>query len=263
LVNKKPIYNLKMIKKHILTGLFLIMSSILSAQVMLPAYQGLFSKKSATTVSSPTTNSIKITGATLDNLSFPKSASLNATGNYTFETWIKFNTIGAGQMDPIFGGGQNDYLSIYGSFATRINVNNPCSGDRNLFSSSLLTTTNWHHIAVVRSGSTVTAFLDGIARGSTDCTGTFLYSLSTILIGKNTWRTGNLDAYITNMRYVVGTAVYTSNYTPPTTLLTAITGTQFLLLVNNSATPYKDSSANNVTITTSGSPTFTPNFGPF
>jgi hypothetical protein len=245
-------------KKYIL---LLILLPILSfAQVVPISFLG----NPSTTVTTATTNSIKITASSSDNLSFTKPASFNASGDYTFETWIKFNTIGIGLMDPIFGGGQNDYISVYsGWFATRINVNNPCSGDRNFFSSSLLTTTKWHHIAIVRSGSIVTAYLDGIATGTTDCTGTFLNSLTTILIGRNTWRSGYLDAYITNMRYVVGTAVYTSNFTPPKTLLTAIPGTQFLLLVNDSSAPYKDSSTNNISISRIGNPTFTPNFGPF
>lgn len=252
---------MKQIKLNLLLSFFAV--PILSiAQVAPVSFLGKAASDPIVTI--PTTNSIKITAATFDNLSFPKGASLNASGNYTFETWIKFNTIGAGLMDPIFGGGQNDYLSVYGGwFATRINVNNPCGGDRNFFSSGLLTTTKWHHIAVVRSGSTVTAYLDGVNRGTTDCTGTFLNSLSSILIGRNTWRTGYLNAYITNMRYVVGIAVYTANFTPPSTSLTAISGTQFLLLVNNSTDAFKDSSVNNVSITRNGSPTFTPNFGPF
>lgn len=245
-------------KKYIL---LLILLPILSfAQVVPISFLG----NSSTTLTTATTNSIKFTAATLDQLSFTKLSSFNATADFTFETWIKLNTIGAGLMDPIFGGGQNDYISFYnGYFATRINVNNPCTGDRNFFLSSLLTTTKWHHIAMVRSNGIVKAYLDGVERGSTDCTGTFLNSLSTILIGRNTWRSSYLDAYITNMRYVVGTAVYTSNFTPPKTLLTAIPGTQFLLLVNDSSAPYKDSSTNNISISRIGNPTFTPNFGPF
>ncbi len=240
--------------------LLILLPTLSFAQVVPVSFLG----KPNTAVTIATTNSIKMTASTLDNLSFTKNLSFNASGNYTFETWIKFNSIAAGVMDPIFGGGQNDYISVYGGwFATRINVNNPCGGDRNFFSSGLLTTTKWHHIALVRSGSTVTAYLDGIARGTTDCTGTFLNSLASVLIGRNTWRTGYLDAYITNMRYVVGSAVYTSNFTPPLTLLTPIAGTQFLLLVNDSAAPFKDASVNNVSIARSGNPTFTPNFGPF
>lgn len=214
----------------------------------------------------PLQNSLHLNAASSQYLSFSKPSSLNATGDYTFETWIKFNTIqNNGVMDPIFGGGQADYLSVYGGqFATRINVNNPCGGDRNFFSSSNFTTETWHHIAVVRVGSTVTAYLDGVATGSTtSCTGIFLNSLSTVHIGKNTWRSGYLDAYISNMRYVVGTAVYTGNFTPPTAVLTAISGTEFLLLANDVNAPLTDSSANAITVTSYNNPTVIQGNGPF
>lgn len=212
----------------------------------------------------PLQNSLHINAANSQYLTFTKPSSLNATGDFTFETWIKFNSIGAGTMDPIFGGGRGDYFSVYSNnFAGRIDVNNPCSADRNFFSSSLLDTTSWHHIAVVRSGSTITAYLDGVARGTTNCTGTFMNSLSTVYIGRNTWRPGYLDAYISNMRYVVGTAVYTANFTPPTSVLTAIPGTEFLLLANDVNFPFKDSSPNNITVNEFGSPTLALGNGPF
>lgn len=199
-------------------------------------------------------------------LSFPRSANMIAPGDFTFETWIKFNTIGAVVMDPIFGGGQGDYFSIYsGTVAARIDVNNPCVADRHFNPISNIATGVWHHMALVRTGSVITTYLDGVANGTTSCTGAFLNSasVSTILIGKNTWRSGNLNAYITNMRLVVGSALYTSNFTPPTTILTSIPGTQFLLTVDDAANPYKDSGPNNVTVSAFGAPVFNRAGGPF
>ncbi len=210
-------------------------------------------------------NSILLASST-QYLSFPRSANMIASGDFTFETWIKFNTIGAVVMDPIFGGGVGDYFSIYsGNIAARFDVNNPCIADRAFAASSIISTGTWHHMAMVRTGSTITAYLDGAAVGTTSCTGAFLNSasVSTILIGKNTWRSGNLNAYISNMRLVVGAAVYTSNFTPPSTSLTAIPGTQFLLSVDDVSNPYKDSSPNNVTISAFGSPVINRGGGPF
>jgi hypothetical protein len=210
-------------------------------------------------------NSISLTNSS-QYLSFPRATSMIAAGNFTFETWIKFNTIGAVTMDPIFGGGQGDYFSIYGgAISARIDVNNPCSGDRNFASSSLISLNNWHHMAMVRVGTTITTYLDGSAVGTTDCAGAFLNSggVATIMIGKNSWRSGNLNASITNMRLVVGTAIYTGNFTPPSTKLTSVSGTQLLLNFDDSINPYKDSSPNNVTITAFGSPVFNIAGGPF
>ena len=206
-------------------------------------------------------NSLLLSSAS-QYLTFTKSADFNAAGDFTFETWINFNTIGAGQMDPIFGGGQADYFSLYGGISTRINVNNPCVGDRT-FSTTALTTGTWYHMAMVRVGDLITCYVNGNSVGTTNCTGTFLNSLSTVYIGKNTWRGGYLNAYITNMRYVVGTAVYTSNFTPPSQALTPIAGTKLLMLAESAADPFKDSSPNNNTITPFGSPVFTLRNGPF
>ena len=213
----------------------------------------------------PLQNSLRLSASTSDYLSFTKPSGFNSSADFTFETWIKFSNLSGSPMEAaIFGGGQADYISVYGGyFAARINVNNPCGGDRNFFSSSLISLNTWHHIALVRSGSTITGYLNGVSRGTTSCTGTFMNSLGTILIGKNTWRAGFLSADISNMRYVVGTAVYTSNFTPPTSVLTAITGTQFLLKANNVNNPLEDSSINNITISSSGSPTLIIANGPF
>jgi hypothetical protein len=210
-------------------------------------------------------NSISLTNSA-QYLTFPRSASMIATGDFTFETWIKFNTIGAGTMDPIFGGGQGDYFSIYsGGITARIDVNNPCGADRTFASSSIISLGNWHHMAMVRSGTTVTAYLDGNSVGTTDCSGAFLNSpgVATIMIGKNYWRSGNLNASITNMRLVVGSALYTGNFTPPSAILTSVPGTQFLLTADDPTSPYKDSSPNNVTISAFGSPLFNIGAGPF
>jgi hypothetical protein len=65
------------------------------------------------------------------------------------------------------------------------------------------------------------------------------------------------------MRYVVGTAVYTANFTPPTSVLTAISGTQFLFLANDVNFPLKDSGPNNITVNSIGGSTLTLGNGPF
>ena len=87
----------------------------------------------------------------------------------------------------------------------------------------------WHHIAVVKNGTTGTFYIDGQASG------TFTWNLastnSTQPLNVGNLNDGNsyaIDGTISNARIVNGTAVYTSNFTPPTSALTNITNTKFL-----------------------------------
>jgi hypothetical protein len=78
-------------------------------------------------------------------------------------------------------------------------------------------------------------------------------------IGKNTWKSGYFHGYMTNMRYVDGTAVYTSNFTPPNTV-SNIANTTFMLVVANSGSYITDTSSNGYTVTAHNSgPIFNSN----
>jgi hypothetical protein len=71
--------------------------------------------------------------------------------------------------------------------------------------------------------------------------------------------------YISNLRIVKGTAVYTVAFTPPTSPLTAISGTSLLTLqspVPNNNNIFVDSGPNNLAITNTGTPT-QGSFSPF
>ena len=207
-------------------------------------------------------NSIYFDGVD-DYLSFSNtSGQFEATGDFTFEAWVKWSTLYTGQMSPIFGGQQHAYVSLYnGSKSIRIASNGSCSGDRNFGSSSTITTDEWHHIAVVRSGSTITWYTDGQSNGTTSCSASWFGNGGPMYIGKNSWRSGYFHGYMKNIRYVDGTAVYTSTFTPPATV-SNITNTTFLMNVNSSSTYLTDTSSNGYTVTGHNGPTFTASNGP-
>ena len=87
---------------------------------------------------------------------------------------------------------------------------------------------HWHHIAVVRNGSTVTAYLNGIA-------GRFAYDLYNSTTRSHFIGTqGDYDStvmyngFISNFRIVKGTALYTDDFIPPTRELKKVPGTVLL-----------------------------------
>ena len=134
----------------------------------------------------------------------------------------------------------------------------------------------WHHWAVVRNGNTFTGYLDGV--GTVLATSSSSISLDTadLHIGSDTDGT-SFSGFLSNVRIIKGTALYTSRFTPPTATLTNVTNTKLLCCQSNtsaiaaavsptaaavlnlplSSTPFADSSATSATITNTGSITTT------
>lgn len=104
----------------------------------------------------------------------------------------------------------------------------------------------WNHIAIVgTSGVGIKIYINGVEEGSLDGPYNILNDTSLPLtIGNESVpsKVGNLDGNITNFRWVNGTAIYNNNFTPPTTDLSNVPGTQLLLLTKRSNV-VKDSSS--------------------
>ena len=102
-------------------------------------------------------------------------------------------------------------------------------------------------------------FLDGTQVGSTVTNSQTITAFNDLVIGNLSALSFQFNGYISNVRLVKGTAVYTSNFTPSTSPLTAITNTTFLGCQSNQ---FKDSSTTNQSVTITGTPKVTP-FSPF
>jgi hypothetical protein len=100
---------------------------------------------------------------------------------------------------------------------------------------------------MVRNGSTVTVYTNGVSKGTITNSSTNGYSSPTIARNGG----GVTQArYTSNYRVVKGTAVYTSAFTSPTAPLTAISGTSLLTCQSNRLV---DNSSNALSITLTGS----------
>ena len=187
------------------------------------------------------------------------SAWAFGTGDFTVETWINTNTTNSQQC--ITG----TYLNSSSGFSFTIETSNNylkvrTLGDPVVLTGNVTVTPNvWHHVAVVRSSGTITLYLDGTSCGSTSNSDNITSNGVAMYIGQLGNSSGYVNGYLSNVRIVKGTAVYTSNFTPSTTPLTAVSGTQLLTSQSNR---FIDNSSNAFALTVNGSPSV-QSFNPF
>mgnify|MGYP002623542040 FL=1 len=91
----------------------------------------------------------------------------------------------------------------------------------------VLSNNTWHHIAIVRSGSTGNVYVDGVLQITRNI-GTTDYSTRTVLLGNDTTSSFRLNGYIDEYRDS-NIVRYSSNFTPPTSAFTVDANTTSLL----------------------------------
>lgn len=171
-----------------------------------------------------------------DYLSVPSDASLSFnTGDFTVEAWVYFRGSKPTVAKGILGGQSSGSFNFYfdgGTYtANRLVVSNRLSNQ--ISYSWIPDTETWYHLAVSRSGTSMQLFINGISVTTVTAStsyGSAIYSVGGDAGGGSGW---SWNGYISNLRIVKGTAVYTSNFTPPTAPLTAVANTQLLLNCTN------------------------------
>ena len=95
-----------------------------------------------------------------------------------------------------------------------------------------LSAKRWHHCAFTRSGNNIRLFLDGKLKATTDVTGFSVYDNTddSLIVGsfRNDGAGDLMKGFISNVRVIKGTALYTSDFTPPIRKLTNVTNTKLL-----------------------------------
>lgn len=195
-----------------------------------------------------------------DYLTVPSNAAFAfGTSDFTIEFW--HFTLARTQIYPALVSNQataawgtnkwaffdrhNDNPTKYSFYVYNYSTTTP------VITSTLLPQNNtWYHIALVRSGSTFRLYINGTL--DTTYTNTNSIDAGTSQpfgIGYSDASSTAYHGYISNVRVVNGTAVYTANFTPPTQPLTSVAGTS--LLTCQSST-FIDNSTNNFAITVVG-----------
>ena len=188
-----------------------------------------------------------------DYLNSPTNTSFAlGTNNFTIEMWVYLLTTSGGKIstsignfatyDPLIG-----YLSA-GSADFSIRLSSTGSSWNISDGSVLYYTLNlnsWNHIALVRNGSNIALYGNGSLIGSVTSSASIYQSGNYVFVGKGQ-SAFYFPGYIANYRFVNGTAVYTSAFTPPIAPLKAIPNTSLLLNFTNAAI-YDAAVQNNVT----------------
>lgn len=140
------------------------------------------------------------------------------SGDFTIEGWYRCDN---SLSERIFFGFGNYARDVSGGFTAVtdnsrkmfLNINNGYASTDGFSAGGSITAGAWTHLAVVKSGTTWTTFVNGSAYQSTVNSGTITSSVLFIGRGVNdNW--GNGDFYINDLR-VSNVARYSGSYTPP------------------------------------------------
>ncbi len=155
------------------------------------------------------------------------AGSAPGTGDFTFEAWTYITSLSANRL--IFttrSGNTTDGLQTEITTGGLIRVG---YAGINFISSAngLITVNQWYHVAVTRASGIVTLWVNGVSIGTSSRGNDF--TSTAVRLGLSAENLLPMLGYISNARYVVGTALYTSAFTPPTGPLTAVSGTALLV----------------------------------
>ena len=154
------------------------------------------------------------------------------TGDFTLECWVYF-TGSDGVLDTVMETRSSTSASdgfLIGRFHTSGHENKIefyTDGSYRITADVTTPNNTWVHVAVVRQSGTTRLYLDGQVQSST-YSDSHNYSNDDLIIGENVSGSYQIPGLISNFRMVKGTAVYTSNFTVPTSPLTAVTNTKLL-----------------------------------
>jgi hypothetical protein len=181
----------------------------------------------------PEAGYVEFDGST-EYLSIADSADFSfGTGDYTMEAWIYPTSTGSYPL--IIAQYENTSTTASWFFSLGNNTTTveyyAYSPDGNLspyLSGGTAPLNTWTHVAVTRSGSTVRLFVGGSQVDSRTWSNAHRDSSLSVTIGASSNGLYKFSGNISNVRIVKGTALYTSDFTPPSSPLTAVTNTTLL-----------------------------------
>lgn len=163
-----------------------------------------------------------------DSLSIPDNADFDfGTGDFTVELFT-YNDLAQSSNPVLIGATGGWYLQ----FKTGGTIVEFYTGSTSIQATGLGLEGGWHHIAVTKASNVVKIFIDGILKSTTSNSDTTNLA-STLYIGNLNGASLHYLGFISNVRILKGTALYTANFTPPFRTLTNVTNTKLLCCQSN------------------------------
>ena len=153
------------------------------------------------------------------------------TGNFTVELWhylvsrlnttpcliSNYSSFAAGSF-ALFAGHASSVILGFPNGTNQYQLALNGSGFPSINSTATIAYGVWVHIAVVRSGSTITLYVNGAASGTVTNTANLTGTTGSLWIGTaaDSLATGAINGYIDDLRITKGVARYTGNFSVPT-----------------------------------------------
>ena len=124
-----------------------------------------------------------------DHIVLNNESNFDFTDQLTVEFWMKSATLPE-QWDALVVKGDNSWRLALSSTGTVGFAGTPLFAD--IFSTTVVTDGNWHHVAATYDGSIARLYVDGTQENSVSASGNLNNSSSAVSIGENLERTGRL-----------------------------------------------------------------------
>jgi len=164
-----------------------------------------------------------------------------STGNFTIEGWVNVANFTVGNWSAGSGGyaeviqmnNGTGYLAVEvgqaGGWRIRYNVG-AAAGPNSPQTGGTITAGTWYHFAMVRNANALTLYVNGasVCSATLQTSDNLGFGSATLSLGATVSGANTGPFNISNIRTVIGTAVYTAPFTPPTGPLSVIPGTSLL-----------------------------------
>lgn len=147
------------------------------------------------------------------------SAGVQLTGDFTIECWILAQYLQVGTdyfVDNHAAASAEDegwYILMDSAEEWFVGVS-AVGGDQNINSSVAVSDSQWDHVAITRSGSTVTLWVNGVSAGTMTYSGNFGTTSNAIRFGRSLAGANSGPGIIDEFRITDGTCRYTSAFYP-------------------------------------------------